>query len=234
MVAELAPRARVAATAARFAGDGAGRAAVEEAAAVRVEYTRRGGVGSGTILIIPQRTSMIHTGAGDALGMGDDDGSAVRSDVLVVPEYHLLCAPIERGSSATGERSAHRRLEALMRELLDPLASDFDLAQAQPTGHAEKNDGDAASDSRAASLLRRFEAQSAEEVSKYERRVEQEMDPESAARMQQVDEETRQLQEEMQALRTQIDAEKAMQEQILRDFRHQLAAAGGGGGGDMV
>eukprot|EP00936_MAST-01D_sp_MAST-1D-sp1_P002182 g2182.t1 len=235
LVSELAPRARAAGAAARFVGNSADHAAVEAAGTVRVEYARRGGAGSGTILIIPQRTTMIPAGPGDA-PVGDGHGSTVRSDVLVVPEYHLLCAPTEGGSSATGsERSAHRRLEALMRELLDPLASDFDLAQAQRNGHAEDTAGDVASDSKAASLLRRFEAQSAEEVSKYERRVEQEMDPESAARMQQVDEETRQLQEEMQALRTQIDTEKAMQEQILRDFRHQLAATGGGGGGgDMV
>ena len=57
------------------------------------------------------------------------------------------------------------------------------------------------------------------------------MDPETAARMQEVDEETRRLAEEMAALRTQIDTEKAMQEQILRDFRHQLAAGHGSGGG---
>ena len=235
LVSELAPRARAAGAAAHFVGNGADHAAVEAAGTVRVEYARRGGVGSGTILIIPQRTTTTSAGLSDA-PVGDDIDSNVRSDILVVPEYHLLCAPTEKGSSATGgERSAHRRLEALMRELLDPLATDFDLAQAQRNGHAEDTADDAASDSKAASLLRRFEAQSAEEVSKYERRVEQEMDPESAARMQQVDEETRQLQEEMQALRTQIDTEKAMQEQILRDFRHQLAATGGGGGGgDMV
>ena len=120
-----------------------------------------------------------------------------------------------------------------MRELLDPLA---DVAGAgggdgdEDGGGGGEEGGGGGGSMAAAALLRRFEKQSADEVAQYERRVEQEMDPETAARMRQVDEDARRLQEEMQALRTQIDAEKAMQESILRDFRHQLAA----GGGDMV
>ena len=80
-------------------------------------------------------------------------------------------------------------------------------------------------------MLAQFKERSADEVRRYEQRVSAEMDPASANKMREADEEARRMQEEEDALRTQIDTEKAVQEQLLRDFRHQLAGGGGGGGG---
>lgn len=135
--------------------------------------------------------------------------------VPVLPQYHLLCA-----SGNLGSDNAQKRLEELLQELMEPPSA----ATKQST---EMN----SSNTRAAELLKQFEERSAEEVRKYEQRVSQEMDPETAAKMREMDEEARRLQEEMDALRTQIETEKAMQEQILRDFRHQIAAKGRHGKG---
>ena len=73
----------------------------------------------------------------------------------------------------------------------------------------------------------------------YQRRVWQEISPSTASKLDGVQEESRKLRKTLDTLRKQIDGEKTLQEQILRDFRNKFnnsvggggSSSGGGGGG---
>ena len=62
-------------------------------------------------------------------------------------------------------------------------------------------------------------------MQRYEQRVAQEMDPETAAQLQEAEAEVSRLRDTLQGLRKQIDSEKEMQERILRDFRAQYGSS---------
>ena len=69
-----------------------------------------------------------------------------------------------------------------------------------------------------------FERKVFKEVQRYEHRIFQEMDPETAEQLQQSENEITRLRDTLQGLRKQIDSEKGMQERILRKeiFSHNF------------
>jgi hypothetical protein len=70
-----------------------------------------------------------------------------------------------------------------------------------------------------------FERRVLKEMQRYEQRVAQEMDPETASQLQETEAEVGRLRDTLQGLRKQIDTEKEMQERILRDFRAQYGGS---------
>lgn len=70
-----------------------------------------------------------------------------------------------------------------------------------------------------ARLTAEFDRKTQKEMQRYEHRVFQEMDPETAEQLQQSEAEVLRLRETLQELRSQIDSEKGLQERILREFR---------------
>ena len=70
-----------------------------------------------------------------------------------------------------------------------------------------------------------FERRVLKEMQRYEQRVAQEMDPETASQLQEAETEVARLRDTLSGLRKQIDTEKEMQERILRDFRAQYGGS---------
>jgi TolA-binding protein len=73
-----------------------------------------------------------------------------------------------------------------------------------------------------------FERKVLKEVQRYEHRIYQEMDPETAEQLQQNENEVSRLRDTLSGLRKQIDSEKGMQERILREFRASFGDSGSG------
>ena len=120
----------------------------------------------------------------------------------IIPESFLLVQEIPKkragGISLTGVK-----LEQMLSELTLPGDSSGPGREAQRV-HAD------------------FERRVLKEMQRYEQRVAQEMDPETASQLQEAEAaEVGRLRDTLQGLRKQIDTEKEMQERILRDFRAQ-------------
>ena len=79
----------------------------------------------------------------------------------------------------------------------------------------------------ARSITPAFEKRAAAELQRYENRVWQEIDPETASRLQEAETEANRLQSALDSLRAQIDTEKSLQEHILREFRAQFGTGAG-------
>ena len=65
-------------------------------------------------------------------------------------------------------------------------------------------------------------------MQRYEHRIYQEMNPETAEQLQQNENEVSRLRDTLSGLRKQIDSEKGMQERILREFRASCGDSGSG------
>lgn len=157
-------------------------------------------------------------------GSGSDSGAyffmSRRFAQQLLPECYLLCQEkADDGGAAAAATAKGRGGSASARgPTLEQLLSDL----AVPGATLGKDLQDLQSD-----VSRRVE----EQLRLYEERVVQELDPETAGRIQQAQGETLRYEEALEGLRQQIDNEKGLQESILREFRSQLGRSSKPGGG---
>ena len=134
----------------------------------------------------------------------------------------------ENGEGDTG--SAMQTLLSQALALTDSTAESSLSRSATVASHATQELNTIAA---GAVLNQEFRKRLLQELLGYQRRVWQEINPSTASKLDDVQDESRRLRKTLETLRKQIDGEKTLQEQILRDFRNQFnhSATGSGGGG---
>jgi hypothetical protein len=136
----------------------------------------------------------------------------------IVPECYLLAQESPRVWPGTVGKDAKdiKKNNKLDGEKIEKVLSELTMPVHQTAVGKE-----------AKKLTNVFEKKVLKEVQRYEHRIFQEMDPETAEQLQQSENEVARLRDTLSGLRKQIDSEKGMQERILREFRASFGDNGG-------
>ena len=134
----------------------------------------------------------------------------------------------DEGSEQGNSDSSADTLLSRALAITDPSVGSSLSRSASVASHAARNLNTSTA---GAVLNKEFKKRLLTELLQYQRRVWQEISPSTASKLDGVQEESRKLRKTLETLRKQIDGEKTLQEQILRDFRNQFNKSVGRGDG---